>query len=123
MAFAVSVNVFSYALFLSVVASVEGFLVIHLHLRYQGLVTHKRVVAVVISICLLNVLFPYLAFWVSRDISFPIGLSAGGFCLLLPTLAYIKIYLAVQRLKNQILALQLQDAVESDETENFASII
>ena len=36
--------------FLSVVAiTVDRFLAIHLHLRYQELVTHKRVVAVVIS--------------------------------------------------------------------------
>ena len=44
-------NVFAYTSFLGVVAlSVDRFLAIHLHLRYQELVTHKRVVAVVISI-------------------------------------------------------------------------
>ena len=42
---------FGLASFLGVVAvSVDRFLAIHLHLRYQELVTHKRVVAVVISI-------------------------------------------------------------------------
>ena len=44
-------SVFSVASFLGVVAvSVDRFLAIHLHLRYQELMTHKRVVAVVISI-------------------------------------------------------------------------
>ena len=44
-------SLFSLASFFGVVAvSVDRFLAIHLHLRYQELVTHKRVVAVVISI-------------------------------------------------------------------------
>ena len=47
--------------FFTVVAiSVDRFLAIHLHLRYQELVTHKRVVAVVISIWTLSVLFSSL---------------------------------------------------------------
>ena len=46
--------VFSQASFLGVVAvSVDRFLAVHLHLRYQELVTHKRVVAVVTSIWVL----------------------------------------------------------------------
>ena len=48
----------SYASFLGVMAlSVDRFLAIRLHLRYQELVTHKRVVAVVISIWMFSV-FP-----------------------------------------------------------------
>jgi hypothetical protein len=43
--------VFIYTSFFTVVAiSVDRFLAIHLHLRYQELVTHERVVVVVISI-------------------------------------------------------------------------
>ena len=39
------------ASFLGIIAlTVDRFLAIHLHLRYQELVTHKRVVAVVISV-------------------------------------------------------------------------
>ena len=45
------ITVFLFASFFGVVAiSVDRFLAIYLHLRYQELVTHKRVVAVVISI-------------------------------------------------------------------------
>ena len=58
MMFTVIIGVFSVASFFGVVAvSVDRFLAIHLHLRYQELVTHKRVVAVVISIWLLSVFF------------------------------------------------------------------
>ena len=45
MAFDIVVGLFSAASFCGVVAlSVDRFLAIHLHLRYQELVTHKRVV-------------------------------------------------------------------------------
>ena len=43
-------NILACASFFSVVAiTVDRFLAIHLHLRYQELVTHKRVITVVIS--------------------------------------------------------------------------
>ena len=124
MVFVITTSSFYQASFFGVVAlSLDRFLAIHLHLRYQELVTHKRVIAVVISIWLLSVLFPCLVFWVSRDILLPIELSVGGFCLLLTTVAYIRIYLAVRRHKNQIQVLQVQDVAESGEIANFASLI
>ena len=53
------VNAFALVSFLGVVAiSVDRFLAIHLHLRYQELVTHKRVVAVVILMWLLSAFLP-----------------------------------------------------------------
>ena len=56
--------IFTFASFLSVVAiGVDRFLAIRLHLRYQQLVTHKRVVAVVISIWTLVLLFSPLIFY------------------------------------------------------------
>ena len=59
MLFILITSVFSVASFLGVVAvSVDRILAIHLHLRCQELVTHKRVVAVMISIWLFSVFFP-----------------------------------------------------------------
>ena len=53
--FSIIAILFGTASFLGVVAlSIDRFLAIYLHLRYQELVTHKRVVAVVISIWLLD---------------------------------------------------------------------
>ena len=49
--------------------TVDRFLAIHLHLRYQELVTHKRVVAVVIW--LLHLFASFLSFWVFFDIYAP----------------------------------------------------
>ena len=58
MMFTVIIDVFTAASFFGVVAvTVDRFLAIHLHLGYQELVTHKRVVLVVISIWLLRVFF------------------------------------------------------------------
>ena len=56
--FSVKATLFAIALFLGVVAvSVDRFLAIHLRLRYQELATHKRVVAVVISVWVLSLFF------------------------------------------------------------------
>jgi len=62
-------------------------------------------------------------FWVFRDILLPIELSVEGVCIPLTTVAYIGIYLAVRRHKNQIHVLQVQDVAESGEIANFASLI
>ncbi|KAL9957543.1 hypothetical protein ACROYT_G039184 [Oculina patagonica] len=48
----IAISVFFFPSFFGVMAlSVDRFLAIHLHLRYQELVTHKRAVAMVILIC------------------------------------------------------------------------
>ena len=52
--------------FLVVAISVDRFLAIHLHLRYQELATHKRVVAVVNSIWILSVLFTPFIFYLKH---------------------------------------------------------
>ena len=43
--------------------TVDRFLAIHLHLRYQEFVTHKRVVAVVTSIMVLSSLISSFPLW------------------------------------------------------------
>ena len=122
--FSFIINVFSLASFLSVVAlSVDRFLAIHLHLRYQELVTHKRVVAVVISIWLLSVFLPLTLLWVPLVIYSFINLSLGVIGLLLTTVIYIRIYLAVRRHKNQRQALQVHHVAQTGEMANFASLI
>ncbi|XP_078346141.1 adenosine receptor A2a-like [Oculina patagonica] len=114
---------FTFASFFNVVAvSVDRFLAIHLHLRYQELVTHKRVVAVVFSIWALSALYSSMLLWVPSNINSGFLSISTVICLLLTTAAYIRIYLAVRRHKNQIQALQGQVA-QNGEMENFASLI
>ena len=106
--------VFFLASFLGVVTvSVDRFLAIHLHLRYQELVTHKRVVAVVISIWALSVFLPSAMFWIWLNIFTRVLLSVGVAGLLVTTVVYIRIYVAVQRHKDQIQTQQVQEGADS----------
>lgn len=60
---------FSVASFSGAVAvSVDRFLVIHLHLRYQQHVTYNRVVALVISIWLISTVIAFTPLWLPTDI-------------------------------------------------------
>ena len=118
------VNAFSLASFLGVVAiSVDRLLAIHLHLRYQELVTYKRVVVVVISIRVLSGFIPMAVFWIQDNFFFKIKLFLGVLGVLLTTVAYIKIYLTVGRHKNEIRASQVQQVAENDEVANFISLV
>ena len=117
-------STFCLASFLGVVAvSVDRFLAIHLHLRYQELVTHKRVAAVVILIWFVSAIFSGVLLWLlpdrySRILTFP-----GIVGLFLTTLVYIRIYLTARRHKNQIQAQQVQDLGENNEMASFASLV
>ena len=111
------------ASFLGVVAvSVDRFLAIHLHLRYQELVTHKRVVAVVISIWVSSTFISLTMLWnpSSTPTVFLCLLVVG---LLLTTMVYIRIYLAARRHKNQIQVLQVQQVTQASEIANFARLM
>ena len=63
------VNLFIFAtLFLVIVLCAERFIAIHYCFRYQELVTHKRVVAVVVSIWVLSGLFSLVRLWIPTSI-------------------------------------------------------
>ena len=107
--FAILGNLFATASFLGVVAvSVDRFLAIHLHLRYQELVTHKRVVAVVISIWAFSVFVSFLLSWVPLDTYSLIMAFSATVGLVITTMIYLRIYFAVKQHKNQIQVRQVQ---------------
>jgi len=109
LAYAFIIDVFLLASVLGVLAiSVDRFLAIHFHLRYQELVTHKRVVAVVISIWLLSVSLPLTLRWISIKIYLLIRLFLVVIGILLTSVVYIKVYLVARCHKNQIQPLQVQ---------------
>jgi len=121
--FSVITMLFCSASFLGVVAvSADRFLAIHLHLRYQELVTHVRVVAVVISTWVLSAFLSLAMFWTpsSNPTLFACIVAVG---LLLTTMVYIRIYLAARRHRNQIQVLQVQQMAQADRAANFASLI
>ena len=108
------------SLFSVVAISVDRFLAIHLHLRYKELVTHRRVVAVVISIWMVCTFFSLTMFLVSIDTVPMINavISTTGF--LLSILINIRIRFIVRRHKFQIQSLQLQEAGQCSEVKRLA---
>ena len=113
-------SLLSIASFFGVVAiSVDRFLAIHLHLRYQELVTHKRVVAVVISIWVLSAFISLAALWVPFEIYLLFKFIFGVLGLLITAMVYIRIYFAVRRHKNQIQALDVQQVPLNVEVANL----
>ena len=115
---------FTVASFLGVVVvTVDRFLAIHLHLRYRELVTHKRVFAVTISIWVLSAFISLTSLWVSPAIRAQfLGITI-IFGLLLAAVLYIRIYSVVRRHNNEMQALQVQQADQTDEMTNLAGIV
>ena len=113
------------ASFFGVIAvSVDRFLAIHLHLRYQEFVTHKRVLAVVISIWVLSVFLSLIIIlWVPSCIGSGLVILLGGVGFFVTAVVYIRIYFAVQRHKNQIPVLQAQQAARNHEIANLTSLV
>ena len=106
--------------------SVDRFLAVHLHLRYQELVTHKRVIAAVISIWLLSAVISSSVFWDPLFIiSQIIWLVIMTVCLIVVVTVYWRIYIILKRHKNQIQDLQVQEAeqeVQNGDLSNFLKL-
>ena len=118
-AWPIMVNLFIFASFFDVIAlSADRFLAIHLHLRYQELVTHKSVVAVVILIWLFSAFLALSILWIPGNIPSLIAAVVMVACLLTVNLLNFKIYLAVRRHSNQIHALQVQQTAQNEEMVN-----
>ena len=123
-AFHIILFLFSIASFSFVVAvGVDRFLAIHLHLRYQELVTHKRVAAVVISIWVISAFLSLIVLWVPPDIYYAIILILAFVGLAVTTMVYIRLYLAVRRHQNQMHALHVQLEAQNGELANFANLV
>ena len=89
--------------------TVDRFLAIHLHLRYQELVTHRRVVTVVISVWVWSSCFSlFVLNRVLENVLAIINATIGAVCLTTTGFIYCKIYSIVRHHTNQIHALQLQ---------------
>ena len=114
----------SYASFFGVTAlTVERFLAIHLHLRYQELVTHKRVVAVVISIWVLSAILSLIRQLLpGRENTLVIFATVDVVYLIATAVLYCKIYLAVRHHANQINAVQVQQEAQNGEMANAARL-
>ena len=96
------------------------FLAIQLHLRYQKLVTHKRVVAVVISVWVLSVPISILPTELHDYFIMPAVIVV--VCVITIGLLYCKKYATVRHHANQIHALQVQQATQKEDMANAARL-
>ena len=119
----ITANLFAFASLFGVMAVSAGrFLAIHLHLRYQELVTHKRVVAVVISIWMLSAIISMVWFWVRGNIVNVIMAIINAPCIITTTFLNYKIYVAVRHHAHQIDALQVHQVAQNDEMANVGRL-
>ena len=114
------------SLFNVVTISVDRFLAVHLHLRYQELVTHRRVIAAVISIWLFSTIISSSVFYDSLlIISQVVWFVNVTVCLILVVIVYWRIYIVLKRHKNQIRGLQIQEVqqgVQNGDLSNFLKL-
>ena len=112
------------SLFNVVTISVDRFLAVHLHLRYQELVTHKRVIAVVISIWLLSAIISSSVFWDPlRDSLKVITFVMMTVCLIVVVTVYWRIYIVLKRHKNQIQSFQIQEVGQGVQNGDLPSFL
>ena len=78
----IPVNFFLFASLFSVtVLCADRFLAIHLHLRYQELVTYKRIAVAVISIWVISALISLIRLFIPRNIMYVVFIFFYFFCL------------------------------------------
>ena len=117
-------GLFLTASFLSVVAvSVDRFLAVHLHLRYQELVTHRRVVVAMISIWVTSAFVSLITLWGPNNALYLISTIIAAFGFIITLVVYIKIYLTVRRHKNEIQSIQIRNEAQSEEIKNLTVLI
>ena len=120
----ISNTLFSGASFLGVVAvSVDRFLAVHLHLRYQEFVSHRRVVVVVVSIWVYSA---FVSLFTLRGLLSAwnlINTITVAFGFIITLVVYIRIYQTVRQHKNQIQSMQIRNEAQSKEIKNFTILI
>ena len=115
-AFLIPTNFFLNASLFSVTAlCADRFLAIHLHLRYQELVTNKRVAAVVVSIWVISAFISLIRFFIPKNILYLSSVTIDAACIITETSLSVKLYLTLRRHINQI---QVRQVAHNDQGES-----
>ena len=129
-AFIITMGIFISASFFGIVAIVDRFLSIHLHLRYQQHVTHRRVVIVVIFVwAFSSIRSPLMFLWLHSGIVDVISVTLSIICFLGTFLVYFKIFIVVRHMRAQVhiqpqqLPATAQNADEQTRRSSDVSII
>ena len=115
-AFLIPANFFTYASLFGVTAlCADRFLATHLHLRYQELVTHKRVAAVVVSIWVISALISLIRLFIPKNIMYVSFVTIMSACIITATSTSVKLYLTLRRHIDQI---QIPQEAQNDQEES-----
>lgn len=107
------------ASFLGVTAvAADRFLAVYLHLRYEELVTNKRVASAVTAVWTVGVIIALLRVW-NLTIGFVIIATFLMICLTVIALFYFKLHLVVKYHTEQIMAQQIQCRENNEELERL----
>ena len=119
-AFLTPTNLFGFAtLFLIIVLCAERFADIHFYFRYQELVTHKRVVAVVVLIWAFSALISLMRLWFPKKIMYVVFGIIHSACIIAATFFSARIYFSVQRHLQELRVLQMQQARKNGQMANI----
>lgn len=107
------------ASFLGVTAvAADRFLAVYLHLRYEELVTNKRVTSAVTAVWTVSVIIALL--WeFKQNIAFAIIATFLMVCLIVIALFYFKLHLVVKYHTEQLMAQQIQSRENNEELERL----
>ena len=115
-AFLIPTNLFFFASLFGITAlCAERFLAIHLHLRYQELVTCKRLAAVVVSIWVISAMISLIRLYIPEDIMYVSFVIIEAACIITATSLGLKLYLTLRRHINQI---QVPQVAQNDQGES-----
>ena len=115
-AFLITTYLFMFASLFGVTAlCAERFLAIYLHLRYQELVTCKRVAAVVVSIWVISAIISLIRLFIPKDIMYVSFFIIKAACIITTTSLSVKLYLTLRRHINQI---QVPQVAQNDQGES-----
>lgn len=116
-------SLFALASFFGVfLVSLDRFLAIHLHLRYRELVTHNRVVAVVISVWIVSAVLSFITVWYPSESSLTV-FAVGVLCIFFTTLIFGRIFVVFRRHQEQIQVLQVRQGAQNSDIASFASLL
>jgi len=115
-AFLLTANMFGFASFFCVTAlSADRFLSVHFNLRYRELVTHRRVVGVVISIWVISAFLSLVRIFIDKKIMYLIFAIIQFTCIISAAYFTFKIYVATRSHTGQIRAQQVQRSSQNGE--------
>ena len=115
-AFLIPANFFAHASLFGVTAlSADRFLAIHLHLRYQELVTCRRVTAIVVSIWVISALISPIRLFIPKNIIYLSFIIINSACIITATSLSVELYRTLRRHLNKF---QVPQVEQNEQIEN-----